>query len=99
MQTNFSTILSDHSEERIKAENEQCWKKVVTRTEKAESVVVVNVALIGNSNAGKTALIKQYCYQGQHRGNKLTTLGIEVEPVWVKIDSQVVKVKIWDTAG
>lgn len=71
----------------------------MTRTEKAESVIVINVALIGNSNAGKTALIKQYCYQGLHRGNKLTTLGIEVEPVWVKIDSQVVKVKIWDTAG
>ena len=29
----------------------------------------------------------------------MTTLGIEVEPVWIKIHGQTVKVKIWDTAG
>lgn len=44
-------------------------------------------------------MIKQYCYKGAQQFSKLTTLGIEVEPVWLMIHGQVVKVKIWDTAG
>jgi small GTP-binding protein len=55
--------------------------------------------MIGNSNVGKTALIKTYCARGSLRSSKLATLGVEVEPAWVAIHGQVVKVKVWDTAG
>lgn len=105
MLTNFTTGgRSDDSSsiidcDRTFSQEKECWSKVVVRTERATGVAVINVAMIGNSNVGKTALIKTYCARGSLRSSKLATLGVEVEPAWVAINGQVVKVKVWDTAG
>lgn len=62
----------------------------------------MNIALIGNTNVGKTALMNSYCRKAPLTlpKEKRVTIGVELEPVWLTILGQTkLKLKIWDTAG
>ncbi len=60
---------------------------------------MLNIALIGNTNVGKTALMNFYCRKSPNHKDKRVTIGVELEPVWLSIYGQKIKLKIWDTAG
>lgn len=46
---------------------------------------MINISLIGNTNVGKTALMNFYCRKPQIEKDKKTTIGVELEPTWVKV--------------
>lgn len=59
---------------------------------------MLNVALVGNPNVGKTTLLNAFCHL-QDTGKK-TTIGLDFETAWVSVrDTAVFKLRIWDTAG
>ena len=58
----------------------------------------IQLIMIGESNVGKTSLIRRYT-KNLFNLNHLETAGIEFNSREEKINNKIVKVKIWDTAG
>ena len=58
----------------------------------------IQLIMIGESNVGKTSLIRRYT-KNLFNLNHLDTAGIEFNSREEKINNKIVKVKIWDTAG
>lgn len=58
---------------------------------------ILKIILIGDSNVGKTCLVRRYL-ENQYRetGN---TIGLEYATKVIEINSESVTVRIWDTAG
>lgn len=58
----------------------------------------IQLIIIGESNVGKTSLIRRYT-NNLFNTNHLETVGIEFNTREEKINNKIIKVKIWDTAG
>ena len=58
---------------------------------------IIKIILIGDTNVGKTCLVKRYL-QNQYSGTE-NTIGLEYATRDIMIESEVVNVQIWDTAG
>ena len=58
----------------------------------------IRVMLIGDSNVGKTSIIKRYC-KNQFSPSYISTVGIDFETKYLKINGKMVNLQIWDTAG
>ena len=58
----------------------------------------IQLIMIGESNVGKTSLIRRYT-ENLFNENHLETTGIEFNSKEEKINHRIIKVKIWDTAG
>ena len=58
----------------------------------------IQLIMIGESNVGKTSLIRRYT-KNIFNINHLETTGIEFNSREEKINNKIIKVKIWDTAG
>ena len=58
----------------------------------------IQLIMIGESNVGKTSLIRRYT-KNLFNINHLETTGIEYNSREEKINNKIIKVKIWDTAG
>ena len=58
----------------------------------------IQLIMIGESNVGKTSLIRRYT-KNLFNINHLETTGIEFSSKEEKINNKIIKVKIWDTAG
>jgi small GTP-binding protein len=56
---------------------------------------------VGNSDVGKTCLIRKYQLQDSFQvpKHKISTLGIENKVVRLKVNGQMVRVVLWDPAG
>lgn len=54
--------------------------------------------IIGDSGVGKSCLLLAYT-DGRFKSNHETTIGVEFGSKTFEVDSKVVKVQIWDTAG
>ena len=58
----------------------------------------IKLVLVGDSNVGKTAMIKRYinnCYKDEH----MSTVGIDFYVKYVNIEGEKIKINLWDTAG
>ena len=58
----------------------------------------IQLIIIGESNVGKTSLIRRYT-NNLFNTNHLETVGIEFNTREEKINNKIIKVKIWDTEG
>ena len=59
----------------------------------------MSIFLLGNSSVGKTSFIKRF-FDNYFSTSNLSTLGIDVEKTYVKINDQnIIKIDVWDTAG
>lgn len=54
--------------------------------------------IIGDSGVGKSCLLLAYT-DGRFKENHETTIGVEFGSKTIQVDSKLVKVQIWDTAG
>lgn len=59
---------------------------------------MVKYILIGDSNVGKTSILKQFC-QGQFSEHQKSTIGLDYGEKIVRIADKQVLVQVWDTAG
>ena len=56
------------------------------------------IIIIGESNVGKTSVIKKYT-QNKFSGVYLTTVGFDFQDKKINIDDKKIRLQIWDTAG
>lgn len=61
----------------------------------------IDIGLVGNSDVGKTCLIRKYQLQDGFAlpKSKIFTLGVDNRVVKLKINDMIVKVVLWDPAG
>ena len=57
----------------------------------------INLVLLGDSTVGKTSFIERYFKN--YFGNCLTTIGVDSQIKIIKINNELYKLFIWDTAG
>ena len=58
----------------------------------------ISIGLMGDSGVGKTC-ITHYFYEGKPLYDSLATIGLEFHYKCLKIKKNIVKVRLWDTAG
>ena len=58
----------------------------------------VKIMLIGDSNVGKTSILKRFC-KNIFSTSYISTVGIDFENKYIKIGKQTKNLQIWDTAG
>ena len=63
-----------------------------------EGTDTMRLFLLGNSSVGKTSFIKRF-FDNYFSTSNLSTLGIDVEKTYVKINDKKIKIDVWDTAG
>ncbi len=63
--------------------------------------IKIEIGLVGNSNVGKTRLIKKYKVGESYKESTdtVSTIGIDSQTVKLKVDNLVTRVTIWDPAG
>ncbi|PAV59464.1 hypothetical protein WR25_13567 [Diploscapter pachys] len=59
----------------------------------------LKVVLVGESGAGKTALLERYVTNKFDDREIQTTIGIDFKSVTIPVDNQLVRLQVWDTAG
>ena len=63
---------------------------------------LVQIVTVGNSNAGKTALIRRFCKDVfDENSNNMSTIGIDFMQTTYKtiLSNEELLIKCWDTAG
>jgi Ras-related protein Rab-1A len=58
----------------------------------------IKIMLIGDSNVGKTSLLKKYI-DNEYSKNYITTVGMDFQMKCLNINNKKIKLQIWDTAG
>ena len=58
----------------------------------------IRLMLIGDSNVGKTSIIKRYC-NNQFSPSYISTVGIDFETKYLRLNGKTINLQIWDTAG
>lgn len=61
-------------------------------------LTVFKVLIIGDTNVGKTALLRRFC-DGDYPTTFISTVGIDYKTRVISLDEESVKLQIWDTAG
>lgn len=56
------------------------------------------VIIVGDSGVGKTNLITKFC-DDLFEENYVATIGIDFKLKTIEVDSTILKLQIWDTAG
>jgi small GTP-binding protein len=61
----------------------------------------INIGLVGNSDVGKTCLIRRYTDPDNFKlpSKKISTIGIDQVTLKLKINDYLVRIVIWDPAG
>lgn len=58
----------------------------------------IKIMLMGDSDVGKTSLLKKYC-ENEFSNSYITTVGIDFKIQYLTINNKKIKLQIWDTAG
>ena len=58
----------------------------------------IRIMLLGDSNVGKTSILKRYC-KNQFSESYISSVGIDFETKYIKVDEKTINLQIWDTAG
>ena len=58
----------------------------------------IRLMLIGDSNVGKTSIMKRYC-NNQFSPSYISTVGIDFETKYLRLNGKIINLQIWDTAG
>lgn len=63
--------------------------------------LTLNLGLVGNSDVGKTCLIRRYTDPDNFRlpSKKISTIGVDQVTLKLKINEYLVRIIIWDPAG
>ena len=61
-------------------------------------IPVLKVAIVGDANAGKTSLVRQYS-EGKFKTSRVSTLGADFQTKVVELPGGAVKLSIWDMGG
>jgi len=59
---------------------------------------IAKVAIIGDSGAGKSALMVRKC-EGEYNEAFISTIGVDFRYQTIPVDKKTIKLQIWDTAG
>lgn len=61
----------------------------------------INIGLVGNSDVGKTCLIRRYQDPENFHvpSKKISTIGFDQVSLKIKINEYIVRILIWDPAG
>ena len=70
----------------------------INQKDNFEVTNAMTIFLLGNSTVGKTSFIKRF-FDNYFSNSNLSTLGIDVEKTFVKINDKYIKIDVWDTAG
>lgn len=60
--------------------------------------IKLKIMLIGDSNVGKTSLIKKYC-DNHFSKTYISTVGIDFQIKYLTFEKKKIKLQIWDTTG
>ena len=60
---------------------------------------LIKIIILGESEVGKSALFKRYFKNNFTIDNTLSTIGMETETKFIKINNEICKLTIFDTAG
>ena len=58
----------------------------------------IKIMIIGDSNVGKTSIIKRFC-KNEFSPSFISSIGIDYESKYINIDKKVINLQLWDTAG
>ena len=58
----------------------------------------IRMMLLGDSNVGKTSILKRYC-KNQFSESYISSMGIDFETKYIKVGKKTINLQIWDTAG
>ena len=70
----------------------------INQKDNFEVTNAMTIFLLGNSTVGKTSFIKRF-FDNYFSNSNLSTLGIDVEKTFVKINDKYIKIDVWDTSG
>lgn len=59
---------------------------------------IIKIVVVGNANAGKTSIIKRYCYNEMTKNYK-ATIGTDFAVKTITINNVTVMIQFWDIAG
>ena len=58
----------------------------------------IKLMIIGDSNVGKSSILKQYC-KNEFFEKYITTIGIDFQIKYIYLKNKKIQLQIWDTAG
>ena len=58
----------------------------------------INLITLGDSDAGKTSLLKKFT-NDKFTNNHIITVGIDIKTKYVQVDGKTIKMNLFDTAG
>jgi small GTP-binding protein len=78
--------------------NEKNNRKFTMMTNYEQLEIIFKYILIGDIGSGKTSLINRYI-NDNYVENYICTVGVDFMTKTIKIDNDIIKIQIWDTAG
>jgi small GTP-binding protein len=78
--------------------NNENKRQSVTQISEKSLEIIFKYILIGDVGSGKTSLLHRYI-NNNYLDNYICTIGVDFMTKSIKIDEDIVKIQVWDTAG